>query len=336
MAESIYRGIQLGVETTYGTEVDATTVYPVDEGAGEFALDRATRFPEEDFGTQVSFLSSRGSHGVRIGTGSIESDARFEDLGQMLRIMIGEPVYTGAGPYTQTFTAGTTTDTTDSMTVEVTNDTQDFIATGVKATSLELGYDAIEAGENTPWKVSVELQANNVAKGTATTSLTIPTTLETIEGHLTRLYQGTTSTAFASLTELEAHLVSYQLSISQEKPLRPYGSAVDYATNIGLRKRQTTFTAGLRFSASSISDVWDIFNATGGAVSERRWRLEAAGSGAKMLVIDHRVAFMSVEPDPDGRSGEYLLNIEGNATYDSTLASDVVIAIEGVANATLP
>lgn len=336
MAESIYRGIQLGVESTYGTEVDATTIFPVDEGSGEFALNRATRFPEEDFGTQIAFLSSRGTHGVRMGTGSISADARFEDLGHLLQMMLGEAVYTGSGPYTQTYTAGSTSDTTKSYTVEVTNDVQDFIATGVKATSLELSYDAIAAGENSPWKVTADLQANDVSKGTQTAALTIPSTLETIEGHLTRLYQGTTGTAFGSLAELAGHLVQYSLRIEQDKPLRPYGSANDYATAVGLAKRRSTMTALIKLSASSISDVWDIFDSTGGAVSERRWRVVASGSGTKTLTIDHRVAFMNVTTDPNGREGEYLLSVEGNATYDSTNATDLVISIAGVADAELP
>ena len=336
MAESIYRGLQLGVETTYGTAVAATTILPVDEGSGEFELNRATRFPEEDFGTQVAFLSSRGSHGVRIGTGSVSADARFEDLGHFLQMMIGAAAYTGAGPYTQTYTAGTTTDTTKSYTVEVTNDVETFIATGVKATSLELSYDAIAAGENTPWKVSADLQANNVTTGTATAALTIPSTLETIEGHLTQLYQGTTATAFGSLGELAAHLVQYSLRIEQEKPLRPYGSTVDYATEVGLRKRRSTWNALVKLSATSMADIYDIFDDPGGDVTERRWRIKASGSGTKSLTIDHRVAFMNVVRDPNGRDGEYLLSIEGNATYDATQATDIVIAIAGVANATLP
>lgn len=336
MAESLYRGIQLGVETTYGTAVPATTILPVDEGSGEFALSRGTRFPEEDFGTQVAFLSSRGSHGVRIGSGSIASDARFEDLGHYLQMLTAAAVYTGVGPYTQTYTPGTTTSTAKSYTVQTKTDVQDFIASGVVANSLTLEYDAIEAGENSPWRVSVDLQANNVLKGTATAALTIPATLETIEGHLTQIYQGTTATAFASLAELSAHLVQYSLTIEQERPLRPYGSTVDYATAIGLRKRRSTMTAMVKLSATSITDIYDIFDSAGGAVSERRWRIKASGSGTKTLTIDHRVGFMNVTRDPNGRDGEYLLSVEGNATYDSTLATDLTIVIAGVANATLP
>jgi hypothetical protein len=336
MAESIYRGIQLGVETTPGTLVPATTIFPTDEGSGEFTLNRAIEIPAEDFGTQVSHLGGRASSGVRLGSASISAQARFEDLGQLLQPMYAAPVYTGAGPYTQTYTAGTTTTTYKSLTVEVTNDVQSMIATGVVATSLDLGFDAIAPGENVPWTVSADLQALNVAKGTATPALAIPSVLETIEGHLTTLKQGTTATAFGSLTELAAHLVSYRIAGSQEKPARPYGSASDVASSIGLRKRECTVTAMLKFSATTVSDIWDIFTVAGGLPTERRWRIVAAGSGAKTLTIDHRLIFTDVHLEPDGRDGEYLVSVEAMATYDSTLATDVVFAIAGVANATLP
>jgi hypothetical protein len=335
MAESLYRGIQIGKETTYGTSVAATTILPVDEGSGEFQKQRGTRFPEEDFQSQVAFLSSRGSHGVQMATGSVAMDCRFEDIGQILR-MLKAPVYTGAGPYTQTYTLGSTSDDSESLTWEVNNDVQDFIVSGVKASSVELSYDAIAAGENSPWRVSADLVGNRMVKGTATAALTIPATLETMEGHLTQLYQGTTATAFGSLAELAGHLVNYSLRIEQERPLRPYGSTVDYASSVGLRKRRSTFNALVKLSATSITDIWDIFDATGGAVTERRWRVKVNGSGTKSMTIDHRVAFMNVVQDPDGRDGEYLLSVEGKATYDSTNATDIVIAVAGVANATLP
>lgn len=336
MAESLYRGIQLGKETTFGTEVDATTIYPTDEGSGEFTLNRATEIPSEDFGTQIASLGGRGSHGVRIATGTLSSQARFEDLGQTLRMMYAAPVYAGAGPYSQTYTAGATTINYESMTLEVNNDVQDMIATGVVATSLELGFDEIAAGENTMWTASVDLQAADLIKGTATAALTIPSILETIEGHLTTIKQGTTATAFASLAALDAHLVSYSISGEQDKPLRPYGSATDKASAAGLRKRTCTVNAMLKFSATTVSDIWDIFTVAGSLPSERRWRITATGSGTKSLTIDHRLLFTDVHLEPDGRDGEYLVSVEALCTYDSTLATDVVFAIAGVANATLP
>lgn len=336
MSESLYRGIQFGVESTYGTGVAATTIFPVDEGSLEFQTNRGTRFAEEDFGTQVAFLAGRGGQGVRMASGSLSADARFEDLGQLLRIALSDVAYTGAGPYTQTFTAGATTDTTKSASIQINSDVQDFLASGCKINSLSIGFDAIGAGANSPWKVTADFVSNRVVKGSATGSLTIPSVLETMEGHLTQIYEGTTATAYASLAELAGSLVQYHLKVDQDRPLRPYGGTTDYATSVGIRKRRTTFTAMLALSSSSITDVYDIFDAAGGLLSERRWRIKVSGSGAKTMTIDHRVAFTNVVPDPSGRDGEYLLSVEGDATYDSTLASDIVVAIAGVANATLP
>lgn len=336
MAESIYRAVQLGQEATFGTEVDATTVYPTDPGSGEFTLNRATEIPDEDFQTQIANLGGRGSHGVRIATGSISSQARFEDLGHILQMYGAEAAYTGAGPYTQTYTLGATSTTYVPYTMESTNDVQDFIATGVVATSLDLGFDEIAAGENTMWNVSADLQAANLVTGTATAALAAPTILETIEGHLTTVSQGTTATAFGSLGALSAHLVSYRLNSEQDKPLRPYGSATDVASEIGLRKRTSNVSMMLKFSATTVSDVWDIFTVAGSLPTERRWRVVATGSGTKSLTIDHRLLFTDVHLEPDGRDGEILVAVEARATYDSTLATDLVLAIAGVANATLP
>lgn len=336
MAEGIYRGIQLGQEVTYGTDVAATTVYPTDPGSGEFTLNRATEIPDEDFQTQIANLGGRGSHGVRIATGSLSSQARFEDLGHPIQMFGAAAVYTGAGPYTQTYTFGATSSTYKSYTVESNNDVQDFTATGVVATGFELGFDEIAPGENTMWKVSADLQANNLVKDTATAALTAPATLETIEGHLTTIKQGTTATAYGSLAELSAHLVSYQLSCEQDKPLRPYGSATDFATSVGLRKRTATVNMMLKFSATTVSDIWDIFTVAGALPTERRVRIVATGSGTKSLTIDHRLLYTDVHLEPDGRDGEILVSVEARATYDSTLATDLVLVIAGVANATLP
>lgn len=337
MAESVYRVLQLGAETTFGTEVDATTVYPCDPGSGEFTLDRATQIPDEDFGTQIASLGGRGSHGVRIATGSLSSQARFEDLGHPLQMFGAAAAYTGSGPYAQAYTFGATSSTYKSYTVESNNDVSggDMVATGVVATSLDLGFDNIAAGENTPWTVNVDLQGANLTKGTATAALAAPTVLETIEGHLSTLATGDTSTAFASLTAMTGHLVSYRLRGDQDKPLRPYGSATDVASAIGIRKRTMTVDMMLKFSTTSISDVWDIFTVAGGLPTERRARVVATGSGTKSLTIDHRLLFTDVHLEPDGRDGEILASVTATCTYDSTLATDVKVALAGIVAATL-
>ena len=333
MAESVYRVLQLGEEATFGTEVDATTIYPCDPGSGEFTLNRATETPDEDHGMIVSTPAGRSSTGVRIATATLSSQARFEDLSWLLRCAIGDDVITGAGPYVHTFTADALTETIKSLTVETGNDTQDFVATGVVCTGFELGFDAINAGENAMWTISADLQAADLSKTTATAALSVPSPLETMEGHLTTILEGSTATAFGSLAELSAHLVSYRLRVEDPKPLRPYGSATDTASSKGRRKRTITVDALLKLSATSISNVWDIYDVSGGLPTARRWRINVDGSGTNAMTIDHRLIFHDAHLE-EARDGELVLAVSGaRGEYDSTLATDLVIAItNGVAS----
>ena len=339
MTEAAYRVLQLGRETTFGTSVAATTIFPCDPGSGEFELDRSAESPDEDYGVAVRHQAGRGSFGVRAATGSLNANVRFEDIGHLLTMTLGTAVTSGtAAPYTHTFTGDTTTSTVKPYTIEVSDDTQDWDVVSVLCTQLDLSYDAITAPGNSMWTAAATLQGIDKAKSTATTSLTAPTTLETVEGHLTALYEGPVGTAFASLTELTGSLVSYSVSISDPKPLRAYGGTAitdDKATGHGRQKRETTFSAMLKLSATTVTNMFDIFNVSGGLPTDRRWRVKAIGSSSKSLIIDGRVRFTSVNIAPDERDGERLVSVDGYYVYDSTIASDIQIAVSnGVA--TLP
>lgn len=328
MAEAVFRSLQLGEETTFGTSVAATTVYPCDPGSGEFELDRSVLSPDEDYGMIPRHQPTRGVNGVRIATGSLSSHARYEDLPHILQMTASAAVTTGAGPYVHTFTGDTTSNTIKSYTVEINDDTQDFDITSVHCTSLDLGFDTLSAPGNSPWTLSAELRGVDKTKSTATAALSAPSTLETIEGAFTQLYEGTTGTAFGSLSELSGHLVMYRLTIADPKPLRHYGAASgDVASGYGRQKREISFEAQLKLSASSITNVFDIYNTSGASVTDRRWRISTTGSGNKSMDIDGRVRFTSVNVDPDVRDGERVLSVAGYYVYDSTLASDIVIAI---------
>ncbi len=337
MSEAVYRVLQIGQETTFGTSVPATSIYPCEPGSGEFELDRSIESPDEDYGMSVRHQAGRGQNGIRAATGSINSMARFEDLGQILKSAISAPTYTGAGPYTQTFTGNTVTDDTKSQTIEVNEDTQDWDVVSAVCTGFSIGFDALTVPGNAPWNMTSDWMAVDKEKSTATPALSAPTVLETIEGQFTTLSEGSVATAFGSLAELAAHLVQFRLNVTDGKPFRIYGAATgDKATGRGRTKRETGFEALLKISASSITNVYDIFNVAGGLPTDRRWRVRATGSGAKTFTIDGRVRFTSVNVNPDGRDSERLLAVAGYYVYDSTLASDLQAVIAGVANATLP
>lgn len=326
-AEAAFRKLQIGKESTYNTEVDATLIFPCDPGSGEFTLNRATEVPDEDWGRSIRNQSGRGSHGARVATASLSAPARFQDVGYIFNMALGTAETTGAGTYTHVWDADTTSDTTNSYTFESTDGVAPFITTGVKVTGFQLGFDAIGPGQNQMWNISADLQGADHAQGTATSGLSDPTTLETMEGHLTTIAMGPTGTAFASLSTVGTALVSYQLDYTCEKPLRIYGGASEVAGGTGKTKSIGNVTILLKVSSATIDESWDIFAVSGGAPTERRVRISVDGSGDNSLKIDHRLLFTDVHIEPDGRDGERLVSITAETVYDSTLASDLEITL---------
>lgn len=328
MAEAAYRVVQLGRQSSFATAVAATTRFPCDPGSGEFALNRASEIPDEDLGRAIrNAQPGRGSHGVRIATATLSSVARFEDIGHIFDMTLGTAVTTGSGTYTHTWTADATASTVKPYTLEVGNDgVQDWEARSVVGTGFELSFDALAAGQNSMWKVSADLQAADWSKSTFTAGQSAPSTLQTMEGHLTQLFEGPVGTAYASLSELSGHLVQYSLRVDDPKPPRVYGDdADDFMSDIGRGKRLCTINAMLKISSTSVTDVFDIYNVASGALTDRRWRIKVTGSADCTFIIDQRLAFKNVTVNPDGRDGERLLQIEAEAMYDSTNSSDLKI-----------
>jgi len=71
MSEAVFRVLQLGHQSAFGSGTAATTIFPVDPGSGEFELDRAIESPDEDYGVIARHQQGRGSNGVRIATGNV-------------------------------------------------------------------------------------------------------------------------------------------------------------------------------------------------------------------------------------------------------------------------
>jgi hypothetical protein len=329
MAEAAFRYVQIGKETTFGSAVQGTIILPLDVGSAEFTLNRAYDIPDEDFGTMIQHLSGRGSYGVRVATASLSMNASYELAPYILGMAIGSAVTSGsADPYTHTFTGDGTADTANSYTFRIVDTVQPFVAAGVQVMRFDLGFDNIDAGTNSMWKLNADLQAASLATGTATASLSAPSTIQTMEGHLTTLSEGASGTAFASLGELTGSLVQYRLTVEQHKPLRPYGGTADTATAHGDQKRVGTVAMMLKVSSTVISDIWDIFNVSGALPTDRRARIVSTGSNSHTMTIDHLLEYTDVHVSPNVRNGERLVSVAANCLYDSTLASDLVIAID--------
>lgn len=330
MSEAIFNKMQLGRETTAGTGVAATTVFPIDQGFLGFELDRASESPDEDYGSTSREQAGRESTGIRLATGSLPFVARFQDLMHPLEMHVkGSVSPTGAGPYVYVYGFDETSLSLKPYTMEYgdINSTQDeHRGVGVIATGLELGFDALSAPGNSMWKGNLDLLALSREANALTAGQSAPATLETMEGHLTTLAYGTTGTAFGSLTALTGSLKSFRLTSAISAQARAYGGTTDIATEWGRSaKGDITFEALLKITSTTKTNMHDVFTVAGSIPTEQRWRVTIDGSGDNVCTIDARVRYRAV--DVGEHEGERLYLCKGVFVYDSTLATRGTITL---------
>jgi hypothetical protein len=333
MAEMVFDKIQFGRQSAYITAVAATTVFP--GKATAFDLDRGYLNPDEDFGRLDDEAPGRGSWGVRGASWQIAAPLRFQDymhIPDMHLAVAGAP--SGVGPYTYTHTSDSTSLTPKPYTIEMgSEDALDqWEIHGCLATEVSLGFDELSAPGNAPWMWDVTGIGIDRAIAARTAALSPPATLETAEGHLTLLKEGTTGTAFGSLAELATSLKMFRLTSSVPYTLRAHGSATDLADSYGVSGRAgITFTAGIKIGSTAKTDTHDIYNVAGSVITERRWRMLIDGSGNNVLTIDARVRFRVVSRTE--HEGQALYGLEGSFVYDATLGGRIqIIGVNDVAS----
>ena len=328
MTEAVYNIIQFGRQANVATAVAATTLFPADAGFLGFELDRAAESPDEDFGSPSREQAGRESYGVRWATASLPFVARFQDFMHPMEMhvdTIGTPTGT-ASPYSYVWTFDETggallSDVVKPYTFEygVDGSTQDeWRAYGVVADALELGFDALSAPGNSMWRGTLGLVGIAREATAITAGQSAPATLETMEGHLTTLAEGSTSTAFGSLSVLTGSLKQFSFRSANSAVGRAYGGSSDLATGIGRSaKGEVEFDALIGISATSKTDIHDIFNVAGSIPTERRWRLTCSGTSPNSLTIDFRCRFRAV--NLGDHEDEHLYAVNGVWVKDSTL-----------------
>lgn len=158
--------------------------------------------------------------------------------------------------------------------------------------------------------------------GVPATAVGAYATFEIMQGHLTTLYEGTTSTAFASLSELAGSLKSFTMTTNRNLARRAYGGTSDVAVRYGFKDMSAgTFEAKVAVSSTAKSDFHDVWNTSGGSLGERRWRLKVIGSGSNEVDIDARVGITAVPLDDV--DGERVYKVTGEFVDDSTLGAPV-------------
>jgi hypothetical protein len=169
--------------------------------------------------------------------------------------------------------------------------------------------------------------------GVPATAVAARSGMEIMQGHLTTLLEGTTSTGFGSLTELAGHLKSYTQTTNRNLARRAYGGTTDVPIRFGFKDMSVgTLEAKLGISATSKSDFHDIWNATSPApLGERRWRIQVIGTGTKVMTIDARVGIMAVPYDDV--DGERVFKVTGEFVDDSTLGAPLTWTVtNGIAS----
>jgi hypothetical protein len=333
-SENVFNIIQFGPQsgTAYapGTAVPATKLIPI-EAPVQFLLDRASSYPKQDRGRNVRNSAGTGYHGVRGADATIPGQLHFEDIIDFLEMhYAGGIVPTGVGPYTWIYPFEAVTPTLIPRTIEGGNTDAAQAQQRLDSClvdSLTLGFPDIVAPGAYPWTLSAAIYALDREISALTGSLSPRAGLETVQGHLSRLYEGTTATVFASLAELTGSLKSFTMTTNRNLARRAYGSASDVATRFGFKDLSTgTVEAKIGISATSKTDFHDIWNvASPASLGERRWRIQAAGTGTKMFTIDMRVGITAVPYDDV--DGERVFKVTGEIVDDSTLSAPAQITV---------
>lgn len=330
MAENVFNICQLGRQagTFYepGAAVAGRVLYPVSDPIA-IELDRASRYPAEDYGYNWDAYPSRGSHGVRGATLSINSEARFHDLMDPLEMHWAGDITPVAGVWVYPFETGAPTLVPYTARTGSESTEDQWYAQSVLIDEMTLGFDDLDAPGIHPWTIEGSaLGVNRVSSG-LTAGVDAPPVLESMQGHLSTLAIGSTSTAFEALDELAATLISFFCKTMRHLVLRPYGSTGDVATGYGFSaKSEGEVTFKVRINAETKSVLHDAWNSDGADLGELRGRVTVIGSGTNQMDLDFRAGLTAV---PIGeRDGERVYECTGKLVRDGTLSAPAQITLD--------
>jgi hypothetical protein len=324
VSEAVFNIVQLSQQDDTVTPHAAQILFPVDAGA-VIDEDRSPVSPDEDYGENAIGQPGRGTYGMRGASLSLAGEVRAEDIIELLSMHAkgGVTGTGGATAYSWEYGWDLTSDTVKRYTIEggaVDTVNDQWRAVGCIANSLELGFDALTAPGNAPWRFTAGIDALYRERANLTAGLSPYSPLETLEGHMTQLFEGATTTAYAALGEATATLKSFKLNSELNRVRRAYGGSTDYASAWGYSGRKAlNFTAEVAINAATHAGVSDVFETAGSAMTERRWRIVARGS---RLTTQNEVQEITFANTPTG--GTWTLSFDGYTT--SALAYNITKA----------
>lgn len=338
-SENVFNIVQLGRQSgsfdAPGDAVDATFIFPVSE-AVNFELDRGGQYPQQDRGQNVRNHSGTGYHGVRGAGGSLPAEVRFEDFPDILEMSYAgdvSPADLGGGLYGWTYVFEKGSPTLVPYTIETGNIDQSAAqheADSCLINELTFGFEDLTVPGASPWTMNADVMALGREIADVTAGLAARTGLQTVQGHLTRIYLGSTATAFGSLSEIATTLVGYQHTAQRNLTRRKYGGSDDTPDAFGFGDLSNAMAdAKVRVSSSTKTDLHDTWNAAGASIGEKRVRIQATGSDGRIFRIDGRVGITAVPYDE--RDGERVYNCHFEFVDDEDLeASHQVYIVNGI------
>lgn len=326
--ERVFHKTQIGHETTPGLAVPATAILNGESGSIS-AMDRSPDDLQEDYGMISKAQPGRMSYGVRHATLPFRGVVRFEDIQQFLEAGVAggvTPVATQTGAVqTWTFPADNTGTTLVSQTIEDGDNVAVYQLPFSLLTQLTMSFTNLASPGNSPWTLAAEWMAQDkIVIPSFSGGAVSPTSAETAMGHLTRAYLGSTSTAFASLSE-EVGINAANIVIPTGVTPRVWGSAQDVYQSIGRMNRLPTgtFTFYQTTSAPLSDTVSNIYNywATAPTVAQEQ-RLRIVCSGAKLYGTSEQQS-ITLTGGPTG--GTFTLTFgaatTGNIAYNASAAT---------------
>lgn len=334
MAERAFNVLQLGFQSAFGTPVPATAIVPVEPGIIA-ELDRGAVSAREDVGRLGIHNPGRGYTGTRAAQVPLNGEVTYEDFVRALSLHAGTATITSVNTPAETTTKewaflwDETSDTSKLGTIELgTEASQDqWELADAKVDQIDFGFDDLTVPGASPWTFRATAFGRDRGLAALTGALAVPATLETVQGHLTTLYEGPTTTAFAALAELANTLVMFRATSVRNLARRKYGGTTDTFDAYGFGEAAVSFVARVRITADTKANIYDVWNVGGAVATERRWRIKALGASVagsspvtpKSLTCDARVRFETVAPAD--RDGEDVYEINGYMVYDATNGS---------------
>lgn len=315
-----------GLQASFGLAVP-TTAYLAGDSTGVAELDRSPDALTEDYGRLAQSNPGRGSFGVRMAKLPRKGVVRFEDIMPALGgALAGGVVATGVGTdKTRVYNADMTSNSLDLATLEEGDNVNVYQMPDAVLEELRLGFTNLAAPGNSPWTTQESWVGSDKIKiGGFTAGAAMPASAETALGHLTRAYLGSTATAFASLSE-EVGLHALELVIPTGVVPRKYGNVGDTLDGYGRNLRQPTLTGTFYATSGAETDLYEVFNAAGTQMQEKRLRIRVRGS---VISGTNDVQTVSITGSPTGGvfTLTYGAQTTGNIAYNAP-ASDVQTAL---------